>query len=404
MKITVQDKRMNAHNDCDDALSTIACHAGSHQTAEFENSDPIFVTSSFSFENAAQAAARFCGDEPGNVYSRFTNPTVRTFEQRLAALEGGECAVGTASGMSAIMTLCLGVLAAGDHVVCSYSVFGSTINLFKNILANFGIEFTFVDLIDLQAWKDAVRPNTKLFFLETPSNPLTEVADISALAALAHESGILLVVDNCFCTPILQRPLAHGADIVIHSATKYLDGQGRCVGGAIVAPEAMVEEKLIPVMRSGGASMSPFNAWVFLKGLETLSIRLQQHCRGAGIVAAWLADQAQIQRVYYPGLPDHPQHDLASRQQNGFGGVVAFEMNGDRDQAWRVIDSLRLFSITGNLGDTRSIVTHPATTTHSRVSAEDRARSGIGDGLIRLSIGLEEPEDLVSDLAQALTN
>ena len=393
---------MNANKEFDDALSTIACHAGTHQTAEFENSDPIFLTSSFSFENAAQAAARFSGNEPGNVYSRFTNPTVRAFEQRLAALEGGECAVGTASGMSAIMTLCLGVLSAGDHVVCSYSVFGSTINLFKNILARFGIEFTFVDLIDLQAWKAAVRPNTKLFFLETPSNPLTEVADIGVLAALAHESGSLLVVDNCFCTPILQQPLSYGADIVVHSATKYLDGQGRCVGGAIVAPEAMVEEKLIPVMRSGGASMSPFNAWVFLKGLETLSIRIQQHCRGAGTVAAWLAEQTPVKRVYYPGLPNHPQHDLASRQQNGFGGVVAFEVNGDRERAWRVVDSLRLFSITANLGDTRSIVTHPATTTHSRVSAEDRARSGIGDNLIRLSIGLEEPEDLVGDLAQAL--
>jgi O-succinylhomoserine sulfhydrylase len=393
---------MNANNDFDDALSTIACHAGTHQTAEFENSDPIFVTSSFSFESAAQAAARFSGDESGNVYSRFTNPTVRTFEQRLAALEGGECAVGTASGMSAIMTLCLGVLTAGDHVVCSYSVFGSTINLFKNILANFGIEFTFVDLIDSQAWKDAIRSNTKLFFLETPSNPLTEVADIRALADLAHECGALLVVDNCFCTPVLQRPLSFGADIVIHSATKYLDGQGRCVGGAIVAPEAMVEEKLIPVMRSGGASMSPFNAWVFLKGLETLSIRIQQHCRGAGVVAAWLAGQSQVKHVFYPGLPNHPQHDLANRQQTGFGGVVAFEINGGREQAWRVIDSLRLFSITGNLGDTRSIVTHPATTTHSRVSAEDRARSGIGEGLVRLSIGLEEPDDLVEDLAQAL--
>jgi len=393
---------MNANNDFDDALSTIACHAGTHQTAEFENSDPIFVTSSFSFESAAQAAARFSGDESGNVYSRFTNPTVRTFEQRLAALEGGECAVGTASGMSAIMTLCLGVLTAGDHVVCSYSVFGSTINLFKNILANFGIEFTFVDLIDSQAWKDAIRSNTKLFFLETPSNPLTEVADIRALAELAHECGALLVVDNCFCTPVLQRPLSFGADIVIHSATKYLDGQGRCVGGAIVAPEAMVEEKLIPVMRSGGASMSPFNAWVFLKGLETLSIRIQQHCRGAGVVAAWLAGQSQVKHVFYPGLPNHPQHDLANRQQTGFGGVVAFEINGGREQAWRVIDSLRLFSITGNLGDTRSIVTHPATTTHSRVSAEDRARSGIGEGLVRLSIGLEEPDDLIEDLAQAL--
>jgi len=257
-------------------------------------------------------------------------------------------------------------------------------------------------LIDSQAWKDAIRSNTKLFFLETPSNPLTEVADIRALAELAHECGALLVVDNCFCTPVLQRPLSFGADIVIHSATKYLDGQGRCVGGAIVAPEAMVEEKLIPVMRSGGASMSPFNAWVFLKGLETLSIRIQQHCRGAGVVAVWLAGQSQVKHVFYPGLPNHPQHDLANRQQTGFGGVVAFEINGGRERAWRVIDSLRLFSITGNLGDTRSIVTHPATTTHSRVSAEDRARSGIGEGLVRLSIGLEEPDDLVEDLAQAL--
>ena len=393
---------MNTNYEFDDALATIACRAGSNQTSEHENSDAIFATSSFRFENAAQAAARFSGDEPGNVYSRFTNPTVRAFEQRLAALEGGECAVGTASGMSAIMSLCLGLLEAGDHVVCSYSVFGSTINLFKGILSKFGIEFTFVDLVDQQAWEQAVQPKTKLFFLETPSNPLTEVADISALAALAHSCGALLVVDNCFCTPILQRPLSLGADIVIHSATKFLDGQGRCVGGAIVAPEAMVNEKLIPVMRSGGASMSPFNAWVFLKGLETLSIRMQQHCRAAGAVAAWLAEQSKVTRVFYPGLADHPQHDLACRQQDGFGGVVAFEIEGGRKSAWEIIDALRLFSITGNLGDSRSIVTHPATTTHSRVSAEDRARSGIGEGLIRLSIGLEDPNDLIGDLALVL--
>jgi O-succinylhomoserine sulfhydrylase len=395
---------MNISDDFDDAISTIACHAGSTQTAECENSDPIFVTSSFSFENSAQAAARFSGAEKGNVYSRFTNPSVRAFEQRLATLEGGECAIGTASGMSAIMTLCLGILTAGDHVVCSYSMFGSTINLFKNILAKFGIEFTFVDLVDQQAWKNAIRPNTRLLFLETPSNPLTEIADISALAALAHESGSLLVVDNCVCTPILQLPLSHGADIVIHSATKYLDGQGRCVGGAIVAPEALVKDKLIPVLRSGGASMSPFNAWVFLKGLETLALRMEQHCRGAEIVAAWLADQIQVKQVYYPGLSDHPQHELANRQQSGFGGLVAFEIHGSQEEAWQVIDSLRLFSITGNLGDTRSIVTHPATTTHARVSVEDRARGGINEGLIRISIGLEDPKDLVADLAVALTN
>jgi O-succinylhomoserine sulfhydrylase len=393
---------MNTNYEFDDALATIACRAGSNPTSEHENSDPIFATSSFRFENAAQAAARFSGDEPGNVYSRFTNPTVRTFEQRLAALEGGERAVGTASGMSAILSLCLGLLEAGDHVVCSYSVFGSTINLFKGILSKFGIEFTFVDLVDQQAWEKSIQANTKLFFLETPSNPLTEVADIGALAALAHSGGALLVVDNCFCTPILQRPLSLGADIVIHSATKFLDGQGRCVGGAIVAPEAMVNEKLIPVMRSGGASMSPFNAWVFLKGLETLSIRMQQHCRGSEAVAEWLAEQSKVTRVFYPGLADHPQHDLACRQQDGFGGVVAFEIEGARESAWEIIDALRLFSITGNLGDSRSIVTHPATTTHSRVSAEDRARSGIGEGLIRLSIGLEDPNDLIADLALAL--
>ena len=392
---------MNANQEFDDALATIACRAGTSQTAELENSDPIYATSSFRFKNAAQAAARFSGNEPGNVYSRFTNPTVRTFEERLAALEGGQCAVATASGMSAIMGLCLGVLAAGDHVVSSYNVFGSTINLFKNILSKFGIEFTFVDLVDQQAWEAAIRPHTKLLFLETPSNPLTEVADIGALAALAHGAGALLVVDNCFCTPILQRPLALGADIVVHSATKYIDGQGRCIGGAIVTSRDIVDNKLIPLMRSGGPSMSPFNAWVFLKGLETLSVRMQQHSRGAGIVAAWLAEQQWVNEVHYPGLPCHPQHDIATRQQSHYGGIVSFEVVGGRDNAWRFIDALRLFSITGNLGDSRSIVTHPASTTHCRISAEDRARSGIGEGLVRLSIGLEEPDDLIADLARA---
>lgn len=395
---------MNVDIEFDDALATIACRAGSHRTAELENSDPIFATSSFCFDNAAQAAARFSGAEPGNVYSRFTNPTVRAFEERLATLEGGESAVATASGMSAIMSLCLAVLASGDHVVSSYSVFGSTINLFKNILSKFGIEFTFVDLVDLNAWEEALQPNTKMLFLETPSNPLTEVADIPALADLAHSRGALLVVDNCFCTPILQRPLALGADIVVHSATKYLDGQGRCVGGALVAPREIVVQKMIPLMRSGGPSMSPFNAWVFLKGLETLSIRMQQHCRGAETVATWLVEQPQVQNVFYPGLAQHPQHELAARQQSGFGGIVSFEIKGGRETAWRVIDALRLFSITGNLGDSRSIVTHPATTTHSRVSAEDRARGGIGESLIRLSIGLEEPNDLIADLAAALNS
>lgn len=391
---------MNAEQEL--SLATIACRIGTERTSELEHSDPIFATSSFCYDSAAQAAARFSGAESGNVYSRFTNPTVRSFETRLAALEGGERAVGTASGMSAILALCMGVLSAGDHVVVSYSVFGSTINLFKNILARFGIEFSFVELCATDAWSGAVRANTKMFFLETPSNPLAEVANIEAIAAIARAHDVLFVVDNCFCTPILQRPLDHGADVVVHSATKYLDGQGRCVGGAIVASEALVEEKLIPFMRSGGPAMSPFNAWVFLKGLETLSLRMAQHCRGAQAVAEFLEQHPDIARVHYPGLKSHPQHELASRQQSGFGGVLSFEINGDRQAAWTLIDALALFSITGNLGDSRSIVTHPATTTHSRVSAADRAQSGIGENLIRLSIGLEEPQDLISDLGRAL--
>ena len=389
-------------HETDFAMATIACHAGTARTAEGENSDPIFLTSSFAYANAAEAAARFSGEQAGNVYSRFTNPTVRTFEDRLAMLEGGERGVATASGMSAILTLAMSVLSAGDHVVVSYSVFGSTINLCRNILARFGIEFTFVNLVDPESWARAIRPETKMLFLETPSNPLAEVADIAVLAELAHAADALLVVDNCFCTPVLQQPLAHGADIVIHSATKYLDGQGRCVGGAIVADEALVEEKLIPFMRSAGPAMSPFNAWVFLKGLETLTLRMQQHCRGATAVAEWLAAEHGVRTVHYPGLPTHPQHDIARRQQRGFGGIVSFAIDGDRRDAWRFIDALRLFSITGNLGDSRSIVTHPATTTHSRVSAADRERCGIGENLIRLSVGLEDPVDLIADLDRAL--
>lgn len=393
---------MNPESESDFAMATLACHAGTAQTAEGENSDPIFLTSSFSYASAAEAAARFAGEQPGNVYSRFTNPTVRTFEDRLARLEGGQRGVATASGMSAILTLAMSLLSAGDHVVVSYSVFGSTINLCRNILARFGIEFTFVDLVDHEAWAVAIRPETKMLFLETPSNPLAEIADIAALADLAHAADALLVVDNCFCTPVLQQPLAHGADIVIHSATKYLDGQGRCVGGAIVADEAIVEQQLIPFMRSAGPAMSPFNAWVFLKGLETLAIRMQQHCRGATAVAEWLDNESRVRTVHYPGLATHPQHDLARRQQRGFGGIVSFAIEGDRADAWRFIDTLRLFSITGNLGDSRSIVTHPATTTHSRVSAADRERCGIGENLVRLSIGLEDPADLIADLDRAL--
>ena len=393
---------MNDEQSFEHELATLACRAGSARTAELENSDPIFLTSSFCYESAAQAAARFSGEEDGNIYSRFTNPTVRAFEQRLAAMEGGECAVATSSGMSAILTLCLGLLKAGDHVVCSFSVFGSTINLFKNVLSKFGIEFTFVDLVDLDGWQRAIRPGTRFLFVETPSNPLTEIADIAALASLAHDSDALLVVDNCFCTPVLQRPLEFGADIVIHSATKYLDGQGRCVGGAIVAPKHLADEKLIPIMRSGGPSMSPFNAWVFLKGLETLPIRMRQHCLSALAVAQWISTHAEVSDVHYPGLTDHPQHGLASRQQTGAGGIVSFRVRGGRQKAWATIDRLRLFSITANLGDARSTVTHPETTTHSRVSVEDRRRSGISADLIRLSVGLEDENDLIRDLERAL--
>ena len=383
------------------ALATLGCRAGVEPGAEYENSPPIYLASSFCFDNAAQAAARFAGTEPGNVYSRFTNPTVRAFEQRLAAMEGGEACVATSSGMSAILTTVLALLAQGDHVVCSRSVFGTTVSLFT-LFAKFGIDTTFVDPTDNAAWAAAIRPNTRLLFLETPSNPLTEVSDITALAALAHDAGALCVVDNCFCTPALQRPLALGADIVTHSATKYLDGQGRCVGGAIVAPAALVEQKFFPFLRTAGPTMSPFNAWVFLKGLETLQLRMDAHSRNAAELAAFLQQHARVARVFYPGLADHPQHALAARQQSAFGGVLSFEVQGGREEAWRVIDRLQLFSITANLGDTRSIVTHPATTTHGRLQPAQRAEMGIGESLIRLSVGLEATVDLIRDLARAL--
>lgn len=389
---------MNDFNNTDHDFATIACRTGTVMTAEQEHSDPLFLTSSFCFANAEQAAARFAGEELGNVYSRFTNPTVRAFEQRLAALEGGEACIGTASGMSAILATCMGLLSAGDHVVASRSVFGTTVNLFKNVLAKFGIEFSFVDLANNDAWAAALRKNTKLLFLETPSNPLTEIGDIEEIAKIAHHNGCLLVVDNCFCTPALQLPLALGADIVIHSATKFLDGQGRCVGGAVVAGTEIVEKNLVPFLRSAGPTMSPFNAWVFLKGLETLEIRMQRHSESALAVAEWLNEQSKIERVYFPGLTSHPQHALARRQQRGWGGVVSFEVMGGRETAWQLIDSLKCFSITANLGDSRSIVTHPATTTHSRISAEERQQVGVSENLIRLSIGLESPQDLIKDL------
>jgi O-succinylhomoserine sulfhydrylase len=354
------------------------------------------------FANAAQAAARFSGDQPGNIYSRFTNPTVRTFEDRLASMEGAERCVATASGMAAILATCAALLKAGDHIVSSRSIFGSTTVLFTTYLARFGIETTFVPQADVGSWAAAMRPETRLLFLETPSNPLTEIADIKQLSVLAKSNDCLLVVDNCFCTTVLQQPLALGADIVIHSATKYLDGQGRCIGGAVVGDNELVGKEVYGFLRTAGPSMSPFNAWVFLKGLETLPLRMQAHCSSALSLAQWLEQQPAVARVYHPGLVSHPQHDLASRQQTGFGGIVSFELQGDQQHAWAFIDALRIFSITANLGDTKSTVTHPATTTHGRLTPEQRADAGISDSLIRLAIGLEAVNDLQTDLAKGL--
>ncbi len=382
----------------DHGLATLAVRAGQQRTAEGEQSEPIFATSSYVYQDAAQAAARFAGEEPGNIYSRFTNPTVRTFEQRLAALEGGESCVATSSGMAAILSLGMGLLQAGDHVVSSRSIFGSTVMLFNNYFRKFGVETSYVALTDVSAWAQAIRPNTRLLFLETPSNPLMEVADIAALAELARARGCLLVVDNCFCTPALQQPLALGADIVIHSATKYLDGQGRCVGGAVVGDTERVGEQIYGFLRTAGPSMSPFNAWVFLKGLETLQLRMRAHSESALSLAQWLVQQKTVARVYYPGLPSHPQHALAARQQAAFGGVLSFELKGGREEAWRFIDATRLLSITANLGDAKSTITHPASTTHGRLSEEARAAAGIGEGLIRISVGLEDLADIKADL------
>lgn len=390
-------------SDLDEAgLDTLAVRAGQVRTLELEHSEAIFPTSSFVYTSAAQAAARFSGEEPGNIYSRFTNPTVRVFEERIAALEGGERAVATASGMAAILSTFMALLQQGDHIVCSRGVFGTTTVLVEKYMARFGVKATFVDLTNLDAWRQAVVPETRLLFLETPSNPLGEVADITALSALAKETGALLVVDNCFCTPILQRPLALGADIVIHSATKYLDGQGRCVGGVVVGPEALMQE-VYGFLRSAGPTMSPFNAWVFLKGLETLPIRMRAHCEAAQAIAEWLDGRPEIESVFYAGLTTHPQHTLAKAQQSGFGGIVSFRVKGGREEAWRLIDGTRLISITANLGDTRTTVTHPATTTHGRLSDEDKKRNGISENLVRLSIGLENIDDLKRDLERGFT-
>lgn len=385
-------------------LATRAIRAGHTRTTEGEHSEPIFTTSSFVFQSAAEAAARFSGDEPGNIYSRFTNPTVACFEQRLAALEGGEACVATASGMSAILATCMALLKAGDHIVSSRSIFGTTNVLFNKFLAKVGIKTSFVPLADLSAWEAAIRPETRILYAETPSNPITELGDIAALADLAHARGLLLVVDNCFCTPALQQPLALGADIIIHSATKYLDGQGRCVGGAVVGDAKLVGEEVFGFLRTAGPTMSPFNAWVFLKGLETLQLRMQAHSENALQLARWLEGQAGVERVHYPGLPSHPQYDLAQRQQKAAGGMLSFVVKGGREQAWRLIDATRMISITANLGDTKSTITHPASTTHGRLTNEEKELSGIEDGLIRIAVGLEDIEDIQRDLEAGLAN
>lgn len=393
---------MNHEDDSDWSMATRGIRSGQHRTEEAEHNEPIFMTSSFVFQSAAEAAARFADEQPGNIYSRFSNPSVRLFQERLAAMEGGESCVATASGMSAILATCMALLKAGDHLVCSSSVFGSTVSLFDKILPRFGIDTCFVPLSDLTAWEAAIRPNTRMLFVETPSNPLTELGDLRALAQLAQAHDCLLVVDNCFCTPVLQRPLELGADIVIHSATKYLDGQGRCVGGAVVGDSERVGKEVFGFLRTAGPSMSPFNAWVFAKGLETLALRMRAHCDNALALAQWLQAQPQVQAVHYPGLPDHPQHELAQQQQDGFGGMLSFEIVGGRDAAWRLIDALSLISITANLGDAKSTITHPATTTHGRIAPEQRTAAGITEGLLRISVGLEDLSDLQRDLAQGL--
>ncbi|HEY3301689.1 MAG TPA: O-succinylhomoserine sulfhydrylase [Methylophilaceae bacterium] len=376
---------------------TVAVRAGSHSTEFGENSEAMFLTSSFVFDNAAQAAARFGGQEPGNIYSRFTNPTVTMFQEKLAALEGAEFCVATSSGMSAILACVMGLCSAGDHVVASRSIFGTSVQLFSNILKRWGLETTFVSLTDPEAWKAASKANTKLFFVETPSNPLTEVCDIALLADIAHKAGALLAVDNCFCTPVLQKPLALGADIIIHSATKYIDGQGRCLGGAVLGKKDVLEP-VYGFLRTAGPTMSAFNAWVFLKGLETLPVRMEAHCRNALALAQWLEQQPMVERVYYPGLASHPQHALVMKQQKYGGAIVSFDVKGGKDIAWSLIDSTKMISITANLGDAKSTITHPATTTHSRVTPEARAEAGIKDGLVRIAVGLEHIEDLKADL------
>ncbi len=382
-------------------LETLAVRAGTVRSQFNEHSEAIFLTSSFVFGSAAEAAARFKGEQPGPIYARFTNPTVSMMEDRLAALEGAERCVAFASGMAAILATVMGLMKAGEHVVASRSIFGSTVQLFSNILGRFGIETTYVSPTDPAEWRAALKPNTKLFFVESPSNPLTEVSDIRALADIAHEHGIWLAVDNCFCSPALQQPLEFGADIVIHSATKYLDGQGRVLGGAVLGSQALMEG-VYTFLRTAGPTLSAFNAWVILKGMETLALRMEAHSKNALALAQWLEAQPQVARVWYPGLPSHPQHQLAMAQQKTGGGIVAFELKGGQAAAWKLIDATRMLSITANLGDTKTTITHPATTTHSRMTAEQRAAAGIGDGLVRIAVGLESLADIQADLERGL--
>jgi len=394
---------MNEHDDpyFDAELDTLAVRAGQVRTHEGEHSEALFLTSSYVFTTAAEAAERFSGEQPGNVYSRYTNPTVRTFQDRIAALEGAEAAVATSSGMAAILSTCMALLKSGDHVVCSRSVFGTTTVLFTKYMQKFGVETTFVNPTNYDEWQSAVKDNTKLLFLETPSNPLSEVVDIRKLANIAHSRDCLLVVDNCFCTPALQQPLSLGADIVVHSATKFLDGQGRCMGGVVCGRHAEMDE-VLGFIRSTGPSMSPFNAWVFLKGLETLRLRMDAHSASALEIATWLDQQPEIECVYYAGLPSHPGHDLAKAQQRAFGGVLSFNVKGDQAAAWRFLDATKIMSLTANLGDTKTTIVHPASTTHSRLSADDRAKAGIADTLIRVAVGLEAVADLKVDLQRGI--
>lgn len=385
----------------DAELDTLAIRAGINRTAEGEHSEAIFTTSSYVFANAAEAAARFSGDEQGNVYSRYTNPTVRIFEERMAALEGAEAAVATSSGMAAILSTCMALLKAGDHVVCSRSVFGTTTVLFSKYMSKFGVEVDFVSLTEIDQWQAAIKANTRILFLETPSNPLCEVVDVQIMADLAKTAGALLVVDNCFCTPILQQPLALGADLVVHSATKYLDGQGRCVGGVVVGRKELTDE-VLGFLRSAGPTMSAFNAWVFLKGLETLRLRMEAHSNNAQQLAQWLTEQQAVEKVYYAGLADHPGHELAARQQKAFGGVLSFQVAGGQAEAWRFIDATKIASLTANLGDAKTTIVHPATTTHGRLSPEEKQQAGIAENLIRVAVGLEHIEDLKKDMQRGL--